>query len=154
LPPSVMIETGWFIVVRDSQCCSRHSLVHTSKCELVTRLAASWLLGVGTRRLIMLSLKNELVARLVASSLLGLRVRHTREHGACLSSLLDEILATLVELPAVVPEIVRDLADMVGPGSCLSPFGKRDLGVARRVAGDGAGFPPATWRTRGSMASA
>ena len=55
----------------------------------------------------------------------------TREHGACLSSLLDEI-ATLVELPAVVPDIVRDLADMVGPGSCLSPFGKRDLGVARR----------------------
>jgi len=38
------------------------------------------------------------------------------------SPLLDEILVMLVEFPAVVPDIVRDLADMVGPGSCLSPF--------------------------------
>jgi len=46
----------------------------------------------------------------------------TREHGECLSSLLDEILAMLVELPAAVPVFLRYLANMLERDACLSPL--------------------------------
>ena len=44
----------------------------------------------------------------------------------------------LVELPATVPDLDRDLVGAIELGVCSSSL-RRDLGDARRVAGDGAG---------------
>jgi len=63
----------------------------------------------------------------------------TVELGVCPSSLRDEILAMLVELPATVPDFDRDLVAAIELGVCPSSL-RRDLGDARRVAGDGAGL--------------
>ena len=65
----------------------------------------------------------------------------TVELGVCPNSMIDEILAMLVELPATVPDFDRDLAETAELGVCPSSL-RRDLGDARRVAGDGAGLRP------------
>ena len=62
----------------------------------------------------------------------------TMELGVCPSSLSDEILTMLVELPASVPDFDRDLVGAIELGVGSSSL-RRDLGDARRVAGDGAG---------------